>query len=438
MWLEIPKLGMPPEVHMHLLRSPKRIVVAVGLLVAATSALAASALWKYDARLPVPPAAASVRSVAVDGAYGLVGSNNRANLFQEPPPNTPLPPHLWIHVRQFFPQPGAIGLFGTAVAIQGTRLAIGAPMGDPQFVNNGYVDIYERVGSTWTFVQKVVPSNFPIPSPLYPELMFGGTLLLQGDTLIAGAQHFQDTAGLVFVFERNGGTFVQTQQLKPTVDIQETRFGGALAQSGETLAIGRGGIGGAGGGGGGGGMQQPYRAGEVHVYMRGNGQYVLQQILTAPDSALSDGFGSALDLRGDRLVVRGTNTTYLFQRQAGVWSPTWQHATPTGGSAQVSVLLRPGSVREGVESDLFVANPYASVEQMSNAGRVLRFTASTTGPGFVPNGALQDPQPAANANFGSAIAASGDLLLVAAPSPDAPANTRVRVFERQISRWILP
>lgn len=412
---------------MHLFRSSRR-AVAAGLLVTA-SALAMGASWPYDALLPVPPAQASfVQSVAADAGYGLVGSTGRANLFHEPPPNTPLPPHLWIHVKQFTPQPGAVGLFGTAVAIHGDRLAIGAPYGDPQLVNNGYVDIYERAGSAWTFAQKVVPSGFDIPSPLYPELMFGDTLLLQGDMLIVGARHFQDTAGRVFVFERNGGSFVQTQQLKPAVDIQESSFGGALTLSGDTLAIGRGGSGGAGGGP----MQQPFVAGEVHVYVRSNGQFVLQQILVAPDSALSDHFGAGVDLQGDRLVVRGKNTTYLFQRQSGVWTATWQHATPVTGSSKAGVLLRPNVF----EADLFVSDPNAWVGRLSAAGRVLRFTASTTGPGYVANGALQDPQPTAGARFGSALAASGKLLLVTAPSQATPSNARVRVFERH-SPWML-
>ncbi len=421
---------------MHLFRSPRR-TVAAGLLVTTLSALGADAAWQYDAHLPVPAQPGStMQSLAADAGYGLVGSTGRANLFHQPPPNTPLPPHLWIHVRQFVPQPGAVGLFGTAVAIDGNVLAIGAPMGDPQLLNNGYVDIYERTGSNWNFVEKLVPSGFDIPSPLYPELMFGDTLLLQGDTLIVGARHFQDTAGRVFVFERNGGTFVQTQQLKPAVDVQETSFGGALAMSGNTLAIGRGGAGGAGSGGG--GMQQPYMAGEVHVYVRSNGQFVLQQILVAPDSALSDHFGAGLDLRGDRLVVRGKNTTYLFQRQSGVWTSTWQHGSPASGPAKAGVSLRPSPWR-GVEADLFVSDPSASIGRLPSAGRVLRFTASTTGPGYVANGVLQDPQPTANARFGSALAASGNLLLVTAPSSQStPSNARVRVFERHAPRLFLP
>lgn len=418
---------------MRTLHPPKRLVAA-GLFGLMAAALAVSALWQYDAHLPQPAAVTGyARSVAADANHGLVGSSGRADLFHQPPPNTPLPPHLWLHVRQFAPQPGAVGLFGSAVAIDGDRLAIGAPMGDPQLINNGYVDIYERIGSDWTFVQKVVPGAFDIPSPLYPELMFGDKLLLRGDTLIVGARHFQDTAGRVFVFERNGGVFVQTQQLKPAIDVQESSFGGALALSGDTLAIGRGGAGGAGGGP----MQQPHVAGEVHVYVRSNGQFVLQQVLIAPDSALSDHFGAGLDLHGDRLVVRGKAKTYLFTRHAGAWSAVWQHATPATGPTDSGVLLRPGAPR-GVEADLFIGDPNAALGRLTGAGRVLRFTSSTSGSGYVANGALQDPQPTAGARFGTSLSASGNLLLVTAPSTANEPNARVRVFERHTPRWLLP
>lgn len=408
----------------------KRFVLASLLAVVAASAWALSARWSYLAQLPLPAGTNGYgRSVALSGHYGLVGSNQGADLFVRPPPDTPLPPHLWIRAEHFSPRAGSTGLFGSAVAIDGDRLAIGAPWGDPQLVNNGYVDLYERAGSTWTFTQKLVPSSFDTPPPLHPELEFGVPIVLKGDTLVVGARHYFDTAGRVFVFERNGGLFQQTQQLKPPVDVQETSFGGALALSGDTLAIGRGGSGGAGGGP----QQQPIVAGEVHVYVRANGVWSLQQVLTAPDSAPADHFGQSLDLHGNRLVVRSQTAVILFVRAAGVWTAQWQHAVPPvqviSTTANATVLLRPSPWRH-VEDDLFVGNPAASPSRMQpGAGNVLRFTGAPDGPGFVPSTALKDPMPVADGRFGASLAGSGDLLLVGAPAAVA-ADAKARVYSR--------
>lgn len=416
---------------------PTRLKICLLLLLplVAMSAWGLSLIWSYEAHLPAPVNTSQfASSVALNGNLGLVGSSPQtAVLYQAPPPNTPLPPHLWLKVQQFVPQSGATGLFGRAVALDVDRLAIGAPYGDPQLVNNGYVDLYERSGSSWSFVQKVVPTSFDIPPPLHPELFFGDLMVLKGDTLIVGSQHFYDTAGRVFVFERNGGLFNQTQQLKPPIDVRETAFGGAIALSGDTLAIGRGGRGGAGSGPN--GMDEPLVAGEVHVYVRSNGLWVVQQVLTAPDGEVSNEFGRALDLHGNRLVVRSKTAVYLFVRSGGVWTSPWQHAVT--GSPTAGVVLRPSGVKT-TEDDLFVGNPNKSLGPgLESAGHVLRFTGAPSGPGFVAHGSLQDPSPTANARFGQSLSASGDRLLVGAPST-VVAETRARVFRAQMPRRVSP
>lgn len=405
----------------------KHLALTLALTGAALSAWAVTLTWQYLAQLPLPASTTHyAQSVSLHGNLGLVGSSHGADLFQRPPPDTPLPPHLWLKVRHFAPQSGATGLFGHAVALDADRLAIGAPYGDPQFVNNGYVDLYERTGSTWSFVQKVTPTTFDAPPPQHPELFFGDRLILKGDMLIAGSQHFGDTAGRVFIFERNGGLFHQTQQLKPPIDVRETAFGSAIALSGDTLAIGRGGRGGAGSGPN--GMDEPHVAGEVHVYVRANGLWTPQQVLLAPDSEVSNEFGRSLDLQGHRLMVRSKTAVYLFVRSGGVWASPWQH--PVSGSPHASVVLRPSGVKD-IEDDLFVGNPMASLGRLlPGAGNVLRFTESVTGVGFVPNGTLQDPMPTADAHFGQHLSASGDRLLVGAPSL-VNADARARVFHAQ-------
>lgn len=416
---------------------PTRLKICLPLLLplVAVSVWAVNLIWSYEAHLPAPPGINQfAKSVALNGNLGLVGSSAQtAVLYQAPPPNTPLPPHLWLKLQQFAPQSGAAGLFGYAVALDVDRLAIGAPYGDAQLVNNGYVDLYERNGSNWSFVQKVVPTWFDTPPPQHPELFFGDLMVLKGDMLIVGSQHFYDTAGRVFVFERNGGLFHQTQQLKPPVDVRETAFGGAIALSGDTLAIGRGGRGGAGSGPN--GMDEPLVAGEVHVYVRSNGLWGVQQVLTAPDSEVSNEFGRALDLHGNRLVVRSKTAVYLFVRSGGVWTSPWQHAVT--GSPSAGVVLRPSGVKT-TEDDLFVGNPNKSLGQgLPAAGNVLRFTGAPSGPGFVAQGSLQDPTPTANAHFGQSLSTSGDRLLVGAPST-VVTETRARVFRAQMPRRVSP
>lgn len=392
--------------------------IALALLSAALilPAWALTATWLHLAKLERPSGTMEfAKSVALGSNRALVGASQAVDVFEPPPPNTPLPPHLWLHVQRLLPQPGAMGSFGYSVAIDGERLAVGAPFSDLQIVNTGYVDIYERTSSSWVFRQKVVATFHDPILPGEAGLSFGMRVALLGDALIVGVPAFNDDRGRVFAFERNGGLFYQTQQIKPAEDRLNTLFGDAIALSANTLAIGRSGNG-----------QPVTTPGEVHLYARVNGAWALQQVLVAPNAAPHDRFGLALDMRGDRLVVRGDNAVYLFMRTGGVWFSQWQYPLPTGLPA--GVALRPSSSRD-VADDLFVGLPSASVGRVERAGKVLWFTRAEQGTGFVLHSELLDPSPAGDGHFGMALSGLGDRLLISAPA-DVHVQARARVFAR--------
>ena len=364
--------------------------------------------WVYVAEAPEQADTSSfAQSVALEGELALIGNSQSADLYERPPDGSSLPPHLWVHIQRFTPAQGAPpGLFGKAVALSGDRLFIGAPWGEPQVIDNGYVDVYDRVGGTWTFTQRVTPESFDPPPGFGPEILFGNALAVQGDELFVGAHHYGDTAGRVFVFERVGGLYQQTHELKPPSDVQETAFGETIRVSGDTLAISRRGPGGAGTGGG-----TPIVPGEVHVFIKSDGEWVPQQVLFSPTSAPDDLFGSGIDLHGDRLVVLEETAVHLFERSGGVWSAIWQRPVTDGGRKPVAFRPSTGTV----PGYLFV----------SNEDTVQVLIEATDGSGYTPQGVLPDPD--AQPGFGSALSLSGDRLLVAATGGG---TARARIFER--------
>ena len=392
-------------------RTTRTSATTFAFFLAAVS-LGCSGDWVYRARLPEPNDTSNfAQSIALDGKVALVGSFGSADLFIEPRPNSPLPQHLWIKGQHFVPRRGSLGLFGQAVALSGDLLAIGAPYGDPAFVNNGYVDIFEHANNAFSFSQRLTPSGFEVPPSPYPEIMFGNALTFDADELFVGAHHYWDTAGVVFVFERNEGTFQQTQILKPAANVKESAFGEVIRVSGDTLAISRRGPGGAAG--------DPLFAGEVHLFVKVGGSWQLEQVLTSPTSHLEDFFGSGIDLDGDRLVVREDTHVHLFTRAGGVWSHAWQRAIPDG--ARKPVALRPSS------------NPASSYLFAAADGVVHVHTENAESPGFVFEGLLADPDGLVG--FGTNLAISGNRLLASSPGGETP---EVRVFRRPTLRRILP
>ena len=90
------------------------------------------------------------------------------------------------------PDPNIADEFGYDVAIEGNRLAIGAPQDDTNGSNAGLAYIFERSGSTWTLDEIYAPEN--------PEAgkRFGEIVDLSGDVLLAGGPGQSTTDPIVY------------------------------------------------------------------------------------------------------------------------------------------------------------------------------------------------------------------------------------------------
>lgn len=125
--------------------------------------------------------------------------------------------------------------FSTAVAISGDTVAVGA-YGDPQNgINSGAVYIFVRSGDTWSQQAKVTPSGGAASD------FFGSAVALDGDTLVVGAAGHdgQDLdAGAAYVFVRNGTSWSQQAKLESSDSAAFDLFGASVALQGDTVVVG--------------------------------------------------------------------------------------------------------------------------------------------------------------------------------------------------------
>lgn len=184
-------------------------------------------------------------------------------------------------------------VFGTAIAISGDVVAIGAPKAGP-----GKVFLHGRnTGGANAFgLVKVV-----VGAGLGSGDRFGETLVLEGDTLVVSAMGDDDeasNAGALYVFEKDlGGVDNWGERTKLTIPGSNSgdELGTSLALSGDTLAAGA--------------PRSDFSftsSGRVYLFERdhtGADQWGLFRIFEGRDPAASDEFGASVGLVGDSLMV---------------------------------------------------------------------------------------------------------------------------------------
>jgi UDP-3-O-[3-hydroxymyristoyl] glucosamine N-acyltransferase len=258
---------------------------------------------------------------------------------------------------------GAIDHFGHSLALSGDTLAVGARAEDSNATGvngdqnsnaasgSGAVYVFTRSGGAWSQQAYLKASNTGAGAN------FGHSVALSRDTLAVGA-HAEDSgatgvngaqssisvasSGAVYVFTRSGGAWSQQAYLKASNTGANDYFGGSVALSGSTLAVGAyGEDSDATGVNGDQSSNSASNSGAVYTFTRSGGVWSQQAYLKASNTGANNYFGQSVALSGDTLAVgahyedsdvtgvNGDQTSnsasasgavYVFTRSGGVWS----------------------------------------------------------------------------------------------------------------------
>ena len=142
---------------------------------------------------------------------------------------------VWTQVKKLIPSDGAAyDYFGYGVSISGDNAVVGAYGDDGNEENSGSAYIFERINSTWTLVSKLSVNDQTADS------YFGTNVSISGNFIILGAYGDDDNgdySGSAYLFERIGDTWTQVDKITPSDGAAHDNFGYRVSVSGNYAIV---------------------------------------------------------------------------------------------------------------------------------------------------------------------------------------------------------
>jgi hypothetical protein len=235
-----------------------------------------------------------------------------------------------------------------------------------------------------------------------PRTFLGCSVSLDGDTALVGAL---DRAA--YVFTRTGEVWTEQQKLVADSPDTAVGFGQRVALSGDTALVSA--------------FQRDVNTGAVYVFTRTAGVWTQQQVLTASDAAIFSYFGYSVAIDGDTALIgalAGSGAAYVFTRSGTTW--TEQQRLSVGDGFGYAVALDGDTALVG------------AVTEENNRGAAYVFTRS--GATFTQQARIVASDGVRYDSFGTSVALSGGTALVGAPFKDAYRGAAY-VFARSGTTW---
>jgi len=319
----------------------------------------------------------------------------------------------------------AAGQAGSSVSISGDTAVVGAPHKNS---DTGQVDVYVRTPNTTTWTHQA--TLFPlVANALTTGDMFGASVSVFGNNIAVGAAGRSNSKGAVYLFNRAGTVWTQSQYLTVNGGLDGDKFGYSVSIEGLTVVAGA-----------------PFAtiAGKSHVgaayaFVSLNGGTTWAQqsslVITTGQAKAEDHIGWSVAFSGNTALIGapdddfGSQTdagsVYVFVRNGARWTKQGRinPGASTGFRVGSSVALRGNSAVLGVDG--------------ANSGQGFAYLYTRSGTSWTlnttlapPAGILSAQDGAAGDHFGASSAVSGSVIVIGAPQTgNATGGGKVYVFD---------
>jgi CxxC motif-containing protein (DUF1111 family)/subtilisin-like proprotein convertase family protein len=369
---------------------------------------------------PTVPAASGIfgSAVASDGTSMLVGAPSEAA------GSVPSAGAVYAFIRNaggswlapqrlVDPNPQQGSLFGISVAVSGDVAAVGASAGNVgSAIPSGRVYVYRRNSGAW-----VLESTLSAPSPAAGD-KFGASVAIASGRIVVGVQEDHLTGGgSARIFERISNAWTQTATLVSTDLGPADFFGNSVSADGDLVAVAarRADVGGV------------FDRGSAYVFKRAaNGTWTQQAKLEPPSSQSGDVlYGNSVCVRANRVVVGAhkfgmpsqllRGKAFVFSTNGAAWSLEATLVAPDGAAGDqfgYQVCL------DSTGTWAVASCPNDTVGGIVNAGSVRVF--KRTGTQWVQDSIISTPDPVDLPGFGFGLAFCGDIVGIGSPASSLP------------------
>jgi len=286
---------------------------------------------------------------------------------------------------------------------------------DYAVVAAGRADVNGVVRAGALYVYDYQNNNFELNTKLIASDLSGDakmgmnptSLDVQGNTIVVGAPGENLWTGSVYVFNKVGGVWEESQKIMSPTPATNDTFGIGVAISGDYMVVGAQGI--------------DTSRGAAYVYVKNaSGVWEYDQTISASNAAIDNYFGSSVSISGDKIVVGayGANsekgTAYIFEKDA------------QGIFQEVQILNgNPSNDRVQFGWATTVSQDYISVTAPhiygTEVAEVYFYKKESSGD-WVEDQIIKGNDTAGEDFFGWSVAVYGNEMLVGAPREDHDEN----------------
>ena len=200
----------------------------------------------------------------------------------------------------------------------------------------GSAYVYEKNGADWNNTAILKPSDGTQTDS------FGASVSIDNNTIAVGAGKvdcYEGDKGAVYIYEKNGSSWLETQKLTAPDGIFGDRFGGKVDLENESLIISSSG------------------SGSVYFYLKGN-SWELKQRITSPNLVGNDGFGYPISLFSNKLLIGAGSDSELFSKQGAAYLFEFDGAN---WNKRLKIIPSDAQVNGGFGNVLFLYNNSALI-----------------------------------------------------------------------------